>query len=167
VTNHFGRRLFRAFFQTYTEKVWGSPCTEISADWAAQRIKGFHLGRAMVSALMPGSGRERDGAAAKTLVQAFRYPRLGPGMLWESCADRIREMGGRILLGARVTGCRYDSASRTWTVSASSEGGETRSFQAEAVLSSAAMSDLVRMLSHRFRSVRGQEAAHGISSSSR
>src|SRR4029078_2602056 len=79
VTNQFGERLFRIFFKTYTEKVWGMSCREISADGAAQRIKGLSLSSALLSALKsPRSGPDRSGVI-KTLIDTFRYPRLGSG----------------------------------------------------------------------------------------
>ncbi|MDP9005185.1 MAG: FAD-dependent oxidoreductase, partial [Verrucomicrobiota bacterium] len=77
VSNRFGKRLFNIFFRTYTEKVWGMPCDEISADWAAQRIKGLSLWRAVLNALF--SGKKEKGQMIKTLVDSFEYPRLGPG----------------------------------------------------------------------------------------
>ncbi len=84
VTNQFGSRLYRMFFKSYTEKVWGVPCTQIGADWAAQRIKGLSLGEAVRNAVF---GPKR-GHVVKTLIDEFRYPRLGPGQLWEACAKR-------------------------------------------------------------------------------
>jgi protoporphyrinogen oxidase len=99
VVAQFGRRLFEIFFKTYTEKVWGIPCEEISADWAAQRIKGLSLPTAVRNAL----GGQRNGGV-KTLIEEFQYPKLGPGMVWDAVADRLRRAGTPIHLGARVTG---------------------------------------------------------------
>jgi protoporphyrinogen oxidase len=88
VANQFGERLYSIFFRTYTEKVWGMSCDELSADWAAQRIKGLNLGAAMRDALMRSLGLSRAGGTpagrdtVKTLIESFRYPRKGPGMLW-------------------------------------------------------------------------------------
>ena len=95
VTNRFGDRLYRAFFKTYTEKVWGIPCTEIRADWAAQRIRGLSLARAVRHAIFGGSG-------TTSLVEAFHYPRLGPGQMWERCTELVRQAGGQVELNARV-----------------------------------------------------------------
>jgi len=89
VSNRFGRRLFEIFFKTYTEKVWGMACTEISADWAAQRIQNLDLRRAVVSALLDRGGQQ----AVKSLIHRFHYPRFGPGMMWERCAERLAERG--------------------------------------------------------------------------
>jgi protoporphyrinogen oxidase len=100
ITNRFGRRLYQIFFKTYTEKVWGIPCERIAAEWAAQRIRGLSLRTAVSSMFVkPGSGA----GAIKTLIEEFEYPRLGPGMMWERFADVVRQHGGRIVLGARVT----------------------------------------------------------------
>jgi protoporphyrinogen oxidase len=116
VTNRFGKRLFEIFFKTYTEKVWGMPCTEIRAEWAAQRIKGLSLARAILAAA-PLNKRSNK---IKSLIDEFKYPRLGPGQMWETCADRIREFGNEVHLehyvehviceGGRVTGVRVKSA---------------------------------------------------------
>ena len=81
VVDHFGRRLFETFFKTYTEKVWGIPCTQIGADWASQRIKGLSLTTALVNALFKPKKN-----IVKTLVDEFIYPRLGAGQLYEKMA---------------------------------------------------------------------------------
>src|SRR5262249_13245924 len=95
VVNRFGRVLFETFFKTYTATVWGMPPRAISADWAAQRIKGLSLTRAVLSALASGRGRKGD-AVIKTLIDSFHYPRLGPGQMWEMTRDRIRGQGGAV-----------------------------------------------------------------------
>ena len=88
VRNQFGQRLFQIFFKTYTEKVWGMSCDEISADWAAQRIKGLDLTTAVLNGLKRslrlGRKGTGHGAAVKTLIESFQYPRKGPGMMWEA-----------------------------------------------------------------------------------
>lgn len=101
VSNRFGDRLFNIFFKTYTEKVWGMPCTELSADWAAQRIKGLSLITAIKNALFPqkkGEGAE----LVKTLIDEFEYPKLGPGMMWEKAAADINASGGSVVMGEGV-----------------------------------------------------------------
>ncbi len=101
VTNRFGKRLFRIFFKTYTEKVWGIPTNQLSADWAAQRIKGLSLSKAVLNAF---KGKPREGQAViKTLIDTFSYPRLGPGQMWERTAAEIRKLGGEIIMGTRAT----------------------------------------------------------------
>jgi len=98
VINRFGRRLFEIFFRSYTEKVWGISTTELSADWAAQRIKGLSLSKAIVNAFR---GR-KEGAVIKTLIDTFDYPRLGPGQMWERAAADVVAGGGRLELGVTV-----------------------------------------------------------------
>jgi protoporphyrinogen oxidase len=107
VTNRFGRRLFRLFFKTYTEKVWGIPCRTISARWAAQRIQGLSLKTAVINMLAPWLNR-RPGKQVKTLVDEFEYPRLGPGMMWEAFAARVEQLGGSVILNARVVAVQHD-----------------------------------------------------------
>ena len=99
VTARFGRRLFRHFFESYTEKVWGVPTREIRADWAAQRIGGLSFWRA-ARAAMPG--RLGGGPEVRTLIDEFLYPRLGPGQMWEAMADEIVAAGGEVRLGSPV-----------------------------------------------------------------
>lgn len=105
VSNAFGFRLYATFFRTYTEKVWGMPCTDLSADWAAQRIKGLSLSAVMLSALGINLAK-RDGEVIKTLIDRFRYPRLGPGMMWEKVAANVTEAGGAVVLQTRVVAIR-------------------------------------------------------------
>ena len=137
IVNRFGRRLFRMFFQTYTEKVWGMRCRDISADWAAQRIRGLSLWVAMKHALLPGEAR----GTVKTLIDGFRYPRRGPGMMWESAGRKIEAQGGRIVMDRTV--CRLGRRGGRWEATArDGRGAETR-FEAEAVVSSAALRDLI------------------------
>lgn len=146
VTNQFGARLFRIFFKTYTEKVWGTPCSEISADWAAQRIKGLTLSRAVLSALLPRRKPKARGEVVKTLIDSFRYPRLGPGMMWERCVERIRELGGEVRMGRRVTGCAWNAETATWTVTARDEQGNEETLHAAHVISSTSIRELASLL---------------------
>src|SRR5207248_51678 len=116
VSNQFGRRLFNIFFKTYTEKVWGMSCKEISADWAAQRIKGLSLKTAILNALLPRERPKDKSRVVKTLIDTFRYPRRGPGMMWEACADKIRALGGEVQLGMKVVACHHDHPAGLWVV---------------------------------------------------
>lgn len=95
--NNFGERLYQRFFKTYTEKVWGIPCSKISAEWAAQRIRGLSLWTVVKTALgVEGKAR------AKSLVQSFQYPRLGPGMMWEKTAEFASAGGCEVRLNTNV-----------------------------------------------------------------
>jgi protoporphyrinogen oxidase len=149
VVNEFGERLFRIFFKTYTEKVWGMSCKEISADWAAQRIKGLTLGGAIRNALLPGRKSKDRALVVKTLLDTFRYPRFGPGMMWEACAKQVRALGGEVLLGRNVVVCRFDAASSSWTVTARTPDGALEEFRGEHLISSMPMRQLVGQIEPR------------------
>ena len=142
VSNQFGKRLFSIFFKTYTEKVWGMSCKEISADWAAQRIKGLSLSAAIRNALLPRRKPKRREEVIKTLIDSFRYPRKGPGMMWEACAAKVRAMGGRIRMGERVVGCSWDESDQLWTVTHVDAAGSMHATRARHVISSAPIREL-------------------------
>ena len=108
VSNRFGRKLFRIFFETYTEKVWGIPCNRIDAQWAAQRIKGLSLKTAVINMLAPL--RRRNGGSIKSLIEQFDYPRLGPGMMWDAFRERVERGGGLVKLNSRITRILHDGA---------------------------------------------------------
>jgi len=149
VTNRFGKRLFDIFFKTYTEKVWGMNCKEISADWAAQRIKGLSLRTAILNALLPKKQPASRERVIKTLIDSFRYPRLGPGMMWEVCADKVRALGGVIEMGRRVVGCSYDGVEELWTLTHQDAQGDRRVTTARHMISSAPLRQLARGLAPR------------------
>ena len=98
VSNRFGKRLYRHFFKSYTEKVWGVPANEIRAEWAAQRIKGLSFFSAAKAAFVGNKGNE-----IKSLISEFHYPRFGPGQMWETMCDDIIANGGEVRLNAPVT----------------------------------------------------------------
>ena len=141
--NQFGAKLYATFFKTYTEKVWGMPCDTMSADWAAQRIKGLSLGKAVMDGVKRSLGlnrRPNDGMATKTLLESFRYPRLGPGMMWEAARDKIIASGrGQVLMGHALKQVSQDGAG--WRMTATHAGGE-RVIHADHVISSAPMREL-------------------------
>ncbi len=124
VTNRFGKRLFETFFKSYTEKVWGIPCNELKAEWAAQRIKDLSLKTAITAMFL------KPQETIKTLIEEFDYPRQGPGMLWTAVQDRINEQGGQVQLnsnvvgiqreGQRITGVTVEQDGRTQTITGSS-----------------------------------------------
>lgn len=108
VSNRFGKRLFNIFFKAYTEKVWGIPCNEIRAEWAAKRIKGLSLLIALKNVLIKGyNGNKNKKNVIKTLIDEFSYPKFGPGMMWQAIADIIENNGSKLLLGAEVVGIRW------------------------------------------------------------
>jgi protoporphyrinogen oxidase len=101
VASRFGWYLYKTFFKTYTEKVWGIPAKEIQADWAAQRIKNLSLFSAVLSAFFPKSFNQ---GKITTLIDQFHYPKFGPGMMWERCAEMIKDSGCSIYFQTRVIG---------------------------------------------------------------
>lgn len=101
LVNRFGRQLYLTFFRDYTEKVWGVPCHEISAEWGAQRIKGLSVSSALKHALRKLLGLEQR-AVNTSLIERFLYPKFGPGQMWEEVANQVREKGGKIHLGYQV-----------------------------------------------------------------
>jgi protoporphyrinogen oxidase len=151
IRNQFGERLFQIFFKTYTEKVWGMSCDEISADWAAQRIKGLDLRVAIVNALKHSFGRKPKAAAAgdvvKSLIDTFQYPRKGPGMMWDAAAARITERGGKILMGRELVELAYDNAHKLWRIAVATSDGQRENYTARHVVSSAPVRELVQKLS--------------------
>ena len=147
VRNQFGERLFGIFFKTYTEKVWGMSCDEIAADWAAQRIKGLDLMSAVIDGVKRSLGvRPAGGAVAKSLIESFRYPRKGPGMMWEACVAKIKALGGEVTMDTRVTGLTWDAAAQLWTVTAVHGDGSSETVTARNVVSSAPMRELAHAL---------------------
>ncbi len=140
VSNRFGKRLFEIFFKTYTEKVWGIPCTELGADWAAQRIQDLSLARVVLNAI----SLRRNSTRIKSLIERFQYPRLGPGQLWEACRDRLQEMGGRVLMQHRVSAVELREG-RVVAVRARSPEGERR-IAGEHFISTMPIRSLVRAL---------------------
>jgi protoporphyrinogen oxidase len=136
----FGWRLYRHFFKTYTEKVWGHPPSEMPADWAAQRVKNLSLATAIINSLLP----RRHRTDVTSLIEEFQYPKLGPGMMWERCQDAIEAAGTKVVMDTRVSQIRH-CAGRAVSVVAESEGGQTE-YAASAVISSMPLSALVLAL---------------------
>jgi protoporphyrinogen oxidase len=145
--NEFGERLFSIFFKTYTEKVWGMSCDEISADWAAQRIKGLNLWKALADGLRRSLGiKPPRGASTKSLIESFRYPRRGPGMMWEAAARKIEEFGGRIIMDRKFERLHLDTTRQIWRVDTISGDGKRETFEARNLVSSAPVPELLSAL---------------------
>jgi protoporphyrinogen oxidase len=119
----FGWRLYRKFFKTYTEKVWGIPASEIKADWAAQRIKSLTLGNALVNALTSKRGRTR----ITSLIEEFRYPRLGPGMMWDRVRELVEAQGSKVLFATRLEAIRRSGGRAVMAVTRTVEPGAVAS----------------------------------------
>jgi protoporphyrinogen oxidase len=145
--NRFGRQLYLTFFKSYTEKVWGVPCEQISAEWGAQRIKGLSLTTAILHFLKKAFAPSRDSAIQQkgtetSLIEKFLYPKFGPGQLWEHAADQIVERGGEILLGWRATRLFVEGDAIT-AVEAVSDSGQRRRFAADYVFSTMPVRELI------------------------
>jgi protoporphyrinogen oxidase len=162
MTKKFGSRLYRTFFKSYTEKVWGRPCSEIAADWAAQRIKGLSLSTAALASLRPGrpTGEGNRSGQIKTLIKTFRYPRLGPGMMWEAAAEQIRSRGGTIRLNTSVESLYHDPEQNTWQLKV--KGSSERSGPYQHLISSAPLSSVIRAV-HPALPAETLEAASNLS----
>ena len=150
VRNQFGEKLFSIFFKTYTEKVWGMSCDEISADWAAQRIKGLDLGVAVMTALkkalLPKRTPKDGEPVVKTLIESFQYPRKGPGMMWDAAAAKIRARGGSVLMGRELVKLSYDQNRKLWQIDVAVAGGGQETYTASQVVSSAPVRELVEKI---------------------
>jgi len=133
----FGWRLYRTFFKTYTEKVWGVPVSAMPADWAAQRIKNLSLSSAIVNALTP----KRNQKEIASLIEEFQYPKFGPGMMWERCQELVEGQGSEVLMQAKVVSIRHEGGRATEVVA--DHGGELRVHPATDVISSMPMPELI------------------------
>ena len=120
VAARFGWRLYGIFFKTYTEKVWGVPATEISADWAAQRIKNLSLSKAVLNAVLP----KRNQKEIASLIEEFQYPKYGPGMMWQRARDKVEAGGTKVLMNTKVTKVRHHGG-KAVSVMARTDGGES------------------------------------------
>jgi protoporphyrinogen oxidase len=139
VTDKFGAKLFNMFFKSYTEKVWGIPCKDIGADWAAQRIKGLSLGAAVRNALF---GQKKNGQVMTTLIDEFKYPRHGPGQLWENVTKTIQRGDWDVRMNTRVVGiARDENAIRSITVQ--TREGATQELAASHLFSSMPLRNLL------------------------
>lgn len=154
VRNQFGEKLFSIFFRTYTEKVWGMSCDDISADWAAQRIKGLDLGGAVIDGLKRSFGLNKKKSAksgeqggVKTLIESFRYPSKGPGMMWEAAAAKVTAGGGEIRMDRSLKSLSWDAGVRRWTVTVLDGAGCLETIHAKHVISSAPITELSSALS--------------------
>ncbi|WP_143968225.1 NAD(P)/FAD-dependent oxidoreductase [Tepidimonas fonticaldi] len=142
IVNRFGEELYRTFFKDYTEKVWGVPCQDISAEWGAQRIKGLSITEALKHAAGRLLRNTQNATRHTSLIEQFLYPRLGPGQLWELAAREITDRGGTILLGTRVTGLQRQG-NRITAVDIVDREGRRQTIPAEHVISTMPVKDLI------------------------
>ncbi len=146
--NRFGRELYLTFFKSYTEKVWGVPCDQISAEWGAQRIKGLSITKAIahaVRSLFKRGGDVRQKGTETSLIEQFMYPKFGPGQMWETVAEMITGRGGEIIPQFPVTKL-VTNGNRITAVETTSKSGEQRTFQADYVFSTMPVRDLIHSI---------------------
>lgn len=154
--NRFGRQLYLTFFKKYTEKVWGTSCREISAEWGAQRIKGLSLTGAVKHFLKKKFGRHEAGVTQKgtdtSLIERFIYPKFGPGQLWEHVAEKVENGGGEIHPGWKAVAMRSDG-NRIISVEAACDDGRTYTFAADYVFSTMPVRELVSAIERGGREI--------------
>lgn len=143
--NRFGRELYNTFFKSYTEKVWGVPCSEIAADWGAQRIKGFSVFKAIAHALT-SKFKLNQKQVETTLISQFMYPKFGPGHLWQKVADEIINRGGEIIFGQEVVKLETSDNKISGVVAKDITTGQQTKFEGDVVLSSMPVKGLVDSL---------------------
>ena len=149
LVNRFGERLYRTFFKDYTEKVWGVPCTEISAAWGAQRIKGLSVSKALVHALTASLRSSTDTAQTQTetsLIERFLYPKLGPGQMWEAVARDVAARGGEVHLRHRVVGIERTGLTVSAVTVRDERTGARRRMACDYFISTLPVHDLATML---------------------
>ena len=156
LVNRFGDKLYRTFFKDYTEKVWGVPCAEISAEWGAQRIKGLSISKALWHAVSKPFKAVADTAQKgieTSLIERFLYPRLGPGQMWETVAERVVAAGGELCLRHRVVGIQH-TGTRVEAVDVRDETtGEVRRVPCDYFVSTMPIKELSGLLQPESRQV--------------
>ena len=147
--NRFGRELYNTFFKSYTEKVWGVPCDQISADWGLQRIKDLSIAKALLhfvtGPFKRGAGVRQEGAST-SLIEQFMYPKYGPGQLWEETARIVEEKGGEVRLHQRVTGLRTEGRRVVGVTAVDERTGLSSDLRADYVFSTMPVKELVGVL---------------------
>jgi protoporphyrinogen oxidase len=150
IINKFGKELYLLFFKDYTEKVWGVPCHEISAEWGAQRIKGVSLSKAVLQAVKSlRNGKQGDVGQKGTetsLIEQFLYPKKGPGALWEEVARQVQEMGGEVYLHQDVQSICQEDGAITSVTTVDQLSGEVRAWQGEYFFSTMPVQELIAAL---------------------
>ena len=144
VANSFGERLYKNFFKTYTEKVWGMSCDEISADWAAQRIKGLNFVNLILNSIKFLNFKNNK-KIIKTLIKKFKYPKYGPGMMWEMAGNKIKNMNGKITMGTKANEFIYNKAEKNWKIKCFNKiNNENIIYECKKVICSAPLRDVIK-----------------------
>jgi len=147
--NRFGRRLYRTFFKDYTEKVWGVPCREISAEWGAQRIKGLSVTKAVAHALRGVLRNSNDASQKQTetsLIERFLYPKRGPGQMWEEVARQVARRGGNVHLEHRIVGIQRTGFDITGVEVRDEASRSVRTVSCDHFISTMPVKDLIALL---------------------
>ena len=148
--NRFGRELYLTFFKSYTEKVWGIECSEISAEWGAQRIKGLSIYKTIVHVLKKLVPKRQEDIAQKdvetSLIEQFLYPKFGPGQMWEEVARRVQHLGGQILMHWSVDEIEHEGDVVTAVIARNSQTGELQRFEGDYFFSTMPVKELVAQM---------------------
>lgn len=147
--NRFGDRLYETFFEAYTEKVWGVPCSQIRADWGAQRVKGLSLKRALAHAvkdLLSSDFQRAQEERETSLITRFYYPKFGPGQMWETVADEVKERGGEVRMQRRVSGVHMTNGRVTSVTIENTDTGETEEIACDEFFSTMPIKHLIGMM---------------------
>ena len=164
--NRFGDKLYRTFFKDYTEKVWGVPCAQISAEWGAQRIKGLSITKALVHALLKpfrskGDTRQKD--VETSLIERFLYPKFGPGQMWEEATKQVTARGGEVHLQHRIVELHTSGRRVTGVTVRDERDGSTRRVDCDQFVSTMPVKELTAMLRPDDSSIAGIASALALS----
>jgi len=147
--NRFGKRLYQTFFEDYTRKVWGVPCSQIKADWGAQRIKGLSLKRAVTHALkdlLSSDFKKLQAERETSLITRFFYPKFGPGQMWETVTEQIRACGGEVRMKRRIVAVKHESNTVTSVTIENTETGATEDIACDYFFSTMPMRHLIKQM---------------------
>lgn len=139
--NRFGKELYRTFFKDYTEKLWGIDCNKISAEWGAQRIKGISILKVLKQMAMNITGQKK-GAVETSFIESFFYPKFGPGHMWQSVADLVKEKGGIINLNEKVTKIIKEE-NKVIAIEATDTNGKVKTYKGDVFISTMPVKDLI------------------------
>jgi len=150
-TNRFGRELYLTFFKDYTEKLWGVDCKDISPEWGAQRIKGLSISKAIIHAAKSIVKKKNKDIGQKnvetSLIERFKYPKYGPGQMWQETARKVKEMGGEIHMNSEVVGVEYKDGKIKSIKIKDAKTGEKKDMEGDYFFSSMPIKDLIKAFS--------------------
>jgi protoporphyrinogen oxidase len=141
IVSRFGWRLYKHFFKTYNEKLWGVPVNKLPADFAAQRIKNLSLSNAVLNALLP----RRNQKNITSLIEEFQYPKFGPGMMWEKCTELVKARGCQVVMNSRVVSIRRENGKAVAVITQDREGARTE-YPCDHLVSSMPISQLLKAM---------------------